>query len=257
MSAFTFIYVQQKQRRNFKTMKKTRKVIFIILEIIFVLLTIYSLYNIYQWYTENRKTSEILQSISNSITVDEDNKTVVDFDRLEENNSDIIAYIKVNGTEINYPVVKADDNDYYLSHSLDKTVNGAGWIFADYRNKLDGTDKNLIIYGHNRRDGSMFGTLKNILNKEWYEDKNNLKISLHTENEESTYEVFSVYQLEEEDYYLQTSFKDKEFLSFVNTLQGRSIKNFNVEVLDHDSILTLSTCANDNRYRVVLHAKKI
>ncbi|MBR3249536.1 MAG: class B sortase [Clostridia bacterium] len=238
-------------------MKKTRKVIFIILEIIFVLLTIYSLYNIYQWYTENRKTSEILQSISNSITVDEDNKTVVDFDRLEENNSDIIAYIKVNGTEINYPVVKADDNDYYLSHSLDKTVNGAGWIFADYRNKLDGTDKNLIIYGHNRRDGSMFGTLKNILNKEWYEDKNNLKISLHTENEESTYEVFSVYQLEEEDYYLQTSFKDKEFLSFVNTLQGRSIKNFNVEVLDHDSILTLSTCANDNRYRVVLHAKKI
>ena len=238
-------------------MKKTRKVIFIILEIIFVLLIIYSLYNIYQWYTENRKTSEILQSISNSISVDEDNKTVVDFDSLEENNSDIIAYIKVNGTEINYPVVKADDNDYYLSHSLDKTVNGAGWVFADYRNRLDGTDKNLIIYGHNRRDGSMFGTLKSILNKEWYEDKNNLKISLHTENEESTYEVFSVYQLEEEDYYLQTSFKDKEFLSFVNTLQGRSIKNFNVEVFENDSILTLSTCSNDNRYRVVLHAKKI
>lgn len=238
-------------------MKKTRKVIFIILEIIFVLLIIYSLYNIYQWYTENRKTSEILQSVSNSISVDEDNKTVVDFDSLEENNSDIIAYIKVNGTEINYPVVKADDNDYYLSHSLDKTVNGAGWVFADYRNRLDGTDKNLIIYGHNRRDGSMFGTLKSILNKEWYEDKNNLKISLHTENEESTYEVFSVYQLEEEDYYLQTSFKDKEFLSFVNTLQGRSIKNFNVEVFENDSILTLSTCANDNRYRVVLHAKKI
>lgn len=76
-------------------MKKTRKVIFIILEIIFVLLIIYSLYNIYQWYTENRKTSEILQSISNSISVDEDNKTVVDFDSLEENNSDIIAVFNV------------------------------------------------------------------------------------------------------------------------------------------------------------------
>lgn len=238
-------------------MKKTRKVIFIILEGLFVILIIYSLYNIYQWYTENKKTSEILDSISNSITVDEGNKIVVDFDRLEESNSDIVAHLRVNGTEINHPVVKTTDNDYYLNHSLDKSVSGAGWIFADYRNKLDGTDKNLIIYGHNRRDGSMFGTLKNILNKDWYEDENNLKITLNTENGDSTYEVFSVYQIEAEDYYLQTSFKDKEFLGFINTLKDRSIKNFGIEISEKDSILTLSTCANDNKYRVVLHAKKI
>lgn len=238
-------------------MKKAKKIIFIILEIIFIALIIYSLYNIYKWYTENKKTSEILDNISNSITVDEGNKIVVDFDSLEESNSDVVAHLKVNGTEINYPVVKANDNNYYLSHSFDKSVSGAGWIFADYRSKLDGTDKNLIIYGHNRRDGSMFGTLKNILNKDWYEDARNLKITLNTENGDLTYEVFSVYQIEEEDYYLQTTFKDKDFLNFVNTLKDRSVKDFGIEVSENDSILTLSTCANDNKYRVVLHAKKI
>ena len=67
--------------------------------------------------------------------------------------------------------------------------------FADYKNKFDGTDKNIIIYGHNRRDGSMFYTLKNILNKEWYEKEENLKVKFITEKEETIYQVFSVYIL--------------------------------------------------------------
>ena len=149
------------------------------LELLFIALIIYSAYQIYKWYTENKKTSEILNNISRSVTVDKDNKPIIDFKTLQEENSDMVAYLKVNGTDINYPVVKAKDNEFYLSHSFDKSISGAGWIYADYRNKLDGTDKNLIIYGHNRRDGSMFGTLKNILNKEWYENKDNLKISLN------------------------------------------------------------------------------
>lgn len=63
-----------------------------------------------------------------------------------------------------------------MNHSFDKSKNSAGWLFADYKNKLDGTDKNIVVYGHNRRDGSMFETLKNILNKEWYDNTDNMDI---------------------------------------------------------------------------------
>ena len=63
-----------------------------------------------------------------------------------------------------------------MNHSFDKSKNSASWLFADYKNKLDGTDKNIVVYGHNRRDESMFGTLKNILNKEWYDNTDNMDI---------------------------------------------------------------------------------
>ncbi len=238
-------------------MKSNKKIIFIVIQIIFIVLLILSIYNIYKWYTDNKKTKTIVNDITKSVTIDENNKTRIDFTSLKEKNSDVIAYLKVNGTDIYYPVVKSNNNEYYLNHSFDKTISGAGWIFTDYRNKNDGSDKNLIIYGHNRRDGSMFGTLKNILNKEWYENKENKYITLNKEDKDVMYEVFSVYQIEEEDYYIKTEFRDDEFYSFINKLKQRSINDFNTEITEKDSILTLSTCANDNHYRVILHAKKI
>ena len=100
----------------------------------------------------------------------------------------------------------------------------------------------------------MFGTLKNILSKEWYEDKDNRNITLNTNIGDINYEVFSVYQIEEEDYYLKTAFENESFITFVNNLKYRSIKDFGVDITEDNSILTLSTCANDNNYRVVLHA---
>lgn len=239
-------------------MKDKRKVIFTILEVIFIVLIIYSGYNIFKWHIENKNTSKVLEEISNSVTVDENNNTTINFNTLKAKNADTIGFIKVNGTNINYPVVKSNDNDYYLTHSYDKSVSGAGWIFADYRNKLDGTDKNLIIYGHNRRDGSMFSTLKNILNPEWYENEENRIVTFITEQENAKYEVFSAYQIEDEDYYLGTSFGGhNSFTDFIKKIKSRSVNDFGVDVQDTDSILTLSTCANDNNYRVVLHAKKL
>ena len=104
----------------------------------------------------------------------------------------------------------------------------------------------------------MFGSLKNILNSDWYNNTENGSIILNTENENYIYKVFSVYQIEAEDYYIKTEFKnDEEFEEFAKNLKKRSIKDFGVEASKSDSILTLSTCANNNKYRVVLHAKKI
>ncbi|MBR6640742.1 MAG: class B sortase, partial [Clostridia bacterium] len=154
-------------------------------------------------------------------------------------------------------VVQAKDNSYYLRKNLDKKYNIGGSIFMDYKNKLDGTDKNIVIYGHNMKNDSMFGTLKNILKEEWYNNEENYIINLTTEKEEKKYKVFSVYKIKTEDYYIDTEFKENEFEKFINTLKDRSIKDFGTEIDEQDNILTLSTCADNNAYRIVLHAKQI
>ena len=243
--------------------KKKTNIISIILLFIFIILLFYSGTKIVIWYMNNQNNKKISDEISKFITLDEtkednEEKYVVDFEKLKEKNSDIVAWLKVNGTNIETTVVKTTDNDYYLTHNFNKEYNSAGWIFADYKNKVDGTDKNLVIYGHNMRDNSMFGSLKWVINEDWYNNEDNKYITLVTENETQIYEVFSVYQIEEEDYYIQTNFNtEKEFSTFLETIKKRSKKDFNVDVNKEDNILTLSTCANNNKYRVVLHAKKI
>ena len=214
------------------------------------------------WKWEIRHPEKILKEISGNVKVITNNENgkeeiVVDFEKLKQVNSNTVAWLKVEGTDIEYPVVQARDNDFYLKHSFDKSYNSAGWIFMDYRNKLDDLDKNIIIYGHNRRDSSMFGTLENILKDEWYNNENNRYVKLITANGESIYQVFSVYKIELEDYYLKTDFTKAEFEEFIQKIKSRSIKNFKIEVTNEDSILTLSTCANNNNYRIVLHAKKM
>ena len=154
--------------------------------------------------------------------------------------------------------MKTSNNNFYLNHSFDKSKNSRGWIFADYKNKFDNTDKNIVIYGHNMRDESMFGSLKNILNEEWYNNAENKNITFLTEKGNYIYKVFSIYKIESEDYYIKTNFKnDEDYEKFLNTIKNRSIKNFDINLNINDKIITLSTCANNNKYRIVLHAKKL
>lgn len=206
---------------------------------------------------ENNKT-KIIQENLKDITKLQKSNNEINFEELKSQNSDTVFYLKVNNTNISYPVVKYSDNNYYLNHSFDKSKNSAGWLFADYKNKLDDTDKNIVVYGHNRRDGSMFGTLKNILNKEWYDNTDNMDIVYMDIRGKHIYKIFSIYKIENEDYYITTQFNnDSGYKKFLTTIKSRSIKDFNVEISETDSILTLSTCANNNKYRVVLHAKRI
>ena len=248
--------VKRYKRRQFYL--KSFKFIYIIM----IIIIIFSGVKIYYWIKENKQNKDIIENVSKSVNIDENIETVekynIDFEKLKSENPETIAWLKVNGTSIEYPILKTKNNDFYMSHSFNRTRNGAGWSFMDYRNKFDGTDKNIIIYAHNRRDGSMFGTLKNILTKEWYEKEENYIIPLISETEKAEYKVFSIYKIEKEDYYITTKFKDDvEFLKFIETLKSRSIKDFGEEVTNKDKILTLSTCADNNKYRVVLHAKKI
>lgn len=245
--------------------KKYRKAILNLVIYIMVLsILLYSGIKIYKWYKDKTNNNKIVEQIRDTVIVEEKNEdenkeeSKVDFNKLKEQNSDAVAWIKVNNTNIEYPVVKGSNNSFYLNHNFDKSNNSAGWIFADYRNKFDNTDKNIVIYGHNMKDNSMFGSLKNILNSDWYDNEENTNITLYTENEKCIYKVFSIYEIESENYYIKTEFSDDNNLEqFVKTIKKRSIKEFNIDVSKDDNILTLSTCANNNKYRVVLHAKKI
>lgn len=245
-----------------KKVKTNKNLIPNIILIFFIILFVFSGFKIIMWFLNNRENKKIAEEISQAITIDEENveekeKYKVDFQALKDKNSDTVGFLKVNGTNIEYTVVKGTNNSYYLKHNFNKESNSAGWIFADYKNKVDGTDKNLVIYGHNMRDDSMFGSLKNILNDDWHNEEENKYVTFITENDNSIYEVFSVYQVADEDYYITTDFKDNEFNDFIKTVKSRSKFDFGVDVNENDNILTLSTCANNNKYRVVLHAKKI
>lgn len=248
-----------------KKNKKYKKVILnIVIYMILFLVLIYSGIKIFKWYKDKTNNNKIVKQIKSTVIVEKEDENekkkeyTVDFNKLKEQNNETVAWIKVNNTNVEYPVVKATNNSFYLNHSFDKSKNSAGWIFADYKNKFDNTDKNIVIYGHNMRDDSMFGSLKNILNSDWYDDDENTNITLYTETEKCIYKVFSVYKIENEDYYIKTEFSnDNEFEQFIKTLKKRSIKDFNIDVSKDDNILTLSTCANNNKYRIVLHAKKM
>lgn len=245
---------------------------------------IISIANILKWTIDNKKTDKQTEIITNikvieEVTDDENTEIIeqpitidknapywnfikmnlidADFNKLKQINKEVQGWIQVNGTNINYPYVQASDNDFYLNHSFDKSSNGAGWIFMDYRNNSQEFDKNTIIYGHGRSNTSMFGTLKNILKSSWFKDSNNYVIKLATEQENSLWEVFSVYKIPTTSDYLQIKFSsDEEFQNFANKLIERSAYNFNTPVNSTDKIITLSTCWNDEE-KVVMHAKLI
>lgn len=230
--------------------------------IIILLFSIFiiSLINIFMWQNDNKHTRKMIREIKKSVikksekTSDNDSISEIDFNKLKNINSDIIGYIKVNGTNIDYPVVQTVDNDFYLTHSFDKSYNKAGWVFMDYRNKW--LDDNTIIYAHGRLDKTMFGSLRNVIKKNWYKDSKNYNINYISDKYNTRWQVFSVYKIKTTDDYLRINLDENEKDSFINLIKKRSVYNFNVGVTSFDKILTLSSCY-DNTYKVVLHAKLI
>ena len=271
-----------KTRVGRKKLRKKRRIYGLIICFIAITLLSYSSFQICKWNLDNKKTSKQEKEIKDVVKVEEvpasDEDTLVNspqdknndywnyiklplinvnFDELLTKNSDTVAFLKVNGTNINYPVVQSNDNSYYLTHSYDKSKNDAGWVFLDYRNDINNLSQNTIIYAHGRWDTTMFGSLKNVFKNDWYNKTDNYVIHLSTPSYNSLWQVFSVYSIPTETYYLTSNFGTTEsFQTFLNTIEGRSKWNFNAEVNTNDKILTLSTCYNDKE-KVVLHAKLI
>ena len=272
-----------KEKMNNKIKLKWKNIILILIFLILFITLNISIYNIIKWKLDSNKTKEEIKTIQENKNIEEvkNNKDTeiikqaekipkenpywdyikmnmidVNFDNLKKINSDVVGWIKVNGTNINYPFVQSKDNKYYLTHSFNKSYNNADWVFLDYRNN-NINNRNTIIYAHGRTDKTMFGTLRKVLNNGWINNTNNYVIKISTEKENSLWQIFSIYHIPTTNDYLQTEFKDeREYQRFLNILKNRSNHNFNTSITSNDTILTLSTCYNDSE-KMVVHAKLI
>lgn len=236
----------------------------LLLSIIFII----SLKNIINWLYDNNHTKKMIDKISDNTiikTVDEGNNQEdntenlidVDFEKLKKINSDVVGYIIVNNTNINYPVVKTDDNEFYLNHSFDRSYNKAGWVFMDYRNHNEFFDTNTILYAHGRLDNTMFGSLRNVIEESWYKNQDNYIIHYSNDYYNTMWQVFSVYKIKTTNDYLNINFSSpKRHQEFIDLIKNRSVYDFQVDVTLNDKIITLSSCYDDIN-KVVLHAKLI
>ncbi|NMO95439.1 class B sortase [Paenibacillus lemnae] len=179
------------------------------------------------------------------------------FSPLLEMNKEIVGWLDVPGTNIQYAAAQTTDNDYYLTHSIKKEKNENGSVFMDYRNAPDASDRHTILYGHYTKDGTIFTELKKYRDESFY--RSNPVFTFNTLYEESRWEIFSVYVTDTSFYYIQTHFRsNRDFRSFAATLQEKSIFPSGVSLREDDQILTLSTCAYDfEDARLVIHARKI
>ncbi len=180
-------------------------------------------------------------------------------------NPDMVGWLSIQGTKVEYPVVqKPEDNDFYLDHDFDQSENSAGSIFADYRSDIVNPTTNTILYGHNMKNGTMFGSLKNYLDESFFKEYR--YIQFDTIYEHRLYQVVSVglseVAYQDEDSYRYYDFIQannmEEWQAFVNNINSMTIYQSDITLEPSDEILTLSTC---NSYtedgRLFIIAKRI
>lgn len=211
--------------------------------------------------SQNEQTNIPQQSTpqSNTDKKEETNKYVFEnsLSKLKKINNETVAYIVVPNTEISYPVVQHSDNGYYLVRDFYKKKSSIGWIYADYRNNLNELNDNTIIYGHNMGNGTMFGSLKKVLDSSWRKKESNMIITLDTLKGQYKFKIFSAYKVDYTTDYLITDFESKkEKEEYIKLITGRNLIKTDVNLTLDDKILTLSTCSGNssNNRRLVVHA---
>jgi len=220
--------------------------------LLFILLATlgFSLYKINEIQKELDSSEEIKEELIELVEIpempSEEPSFEVDFDELKKINSDVIGWIVIEGTQINYPIVQGKDNSYYLNHSYDKKWNSLGSIFVDYQSSNDFSDYNTFIYGHHTKNGSMFGELYKYMDKVFYNDHN--IFYLYTPNGNYEAEIFSAYlDSTKSDSYNQKFNYDKDFEEYVSLIKEKSNYITNVEIdSTKDKIITLYSCSHES-----------
>ncbi len=250
-----------------KEKKKSNKWIYDVAIVVCILVFLVSGFFLGRWLYENYKTKQLSDELQSMVgisesTVEEEGVEVLppveeekpvllsdlSLEQLKQQNSDTVGWIRVSGTNVNYPIVQTTDNDYYLKRDFYHRWTNAGWIYGDYRCNFDNlaANKNLIIYGHGRLDMSMFGSLEYCRRAWWLGNPGYHTIHITTPTQTTTWKVFAVYTTSIDFYYIQTNFTTNgSFMNLVNEMKTRSIHDFGVEVGENDTILTLSTCVAD------------
>jgi sortase B len=177
---------------------------------------------------------------------------------LRDVNKEVFGWIYVPDTKINYPILKGKDNDYYLDHGFDHQVLAAGAVFADCTNHPKVTEnQNLVLYGHNVKNGAMFHQLNKFLQEDFFM---NTTVELATFDGIYTFEVFAAYRTHIKYRYYATNFPtDEAFVEFCYEAERKSLYHKEgIEFDADDTILTLSTCVNgEKNYRYAIQAKLV
>lgn len=209
---------------------------------------------------ERVKEDEILpsQEVSESSVIKENDKILKLREEFE--NKDIVGYLSINDTTIDYPVLQTADNEFYLNHDAYSNESKAGSIFLDYENNIEILDYNTVIYGHNMHDDIMFHSLRNYIDEAYFREHK--VINFTTLYNEYVYEIFSVYETDVDFPYITVLFNsNEEFYELSSQFKEKSIYETNININENDKIITLSTCSyfsgiNSNK-RFVVQGKLI
>lgn len=239
----------------------------IILIVIFIIGLIYIGIYLYQCYKDKLYNSNILSNITinkEEITPTKTEK-MLQLEELKKQNDDIVGWLEIEGTNINYPVMQTTNNEYYMTHNYKKEYSAEGSIFLDKDYNWDKPSTNLLMYGHNNKNGSMFQNLMNYKDEEFY--KQHPIINFTTINEDKKYEIIAVfysrvYYKNEKNvfryYYFLNADNKEEFDYYINESKKASLYDTGKTAEYGEQLLTLSTCSyhtEDGRFVVV--AKKI
>ena len=238
---------------------KCKKILVIMLILIFIVVFSVCVYLLLKDLQELNKSNESTEDlIEESIEINEETQEKrIDWDYLKSVNEDIVAWIEIEGTNINYPILK-DKDIYYLKHSFDKKYNNNGSIFTT--NLLPFEEDETIVYGHNMRNGSMFSNLGNYLDKDFL--YSHLKFKIYTPNGDYEASVFSVYSIG-----IGTENDNIKLLDFAERIKYyEKASKYHIENNENiNKIVKLSTCSyinaktrpTDQRYYIIASLNQI
>ena len=234
-----------------------RKLVFIIALIVFLVTAIPLVSDVFMMFRDQWRS----QGISNIYIPDGNSggaskEILPSFKKLLEINPDTVGYLKIDGTAIDYPVVKGKDNDYYLTHDFygEKSKSGSVMMDCNCVVSPDGNSGNMVLYGHNMANGSMFATLHRFYDADFF--NKNRYIYVYTPDRKLTYEIVSAFEYDNRHIMNSFDFSDdnvfSDYLNMIKNPHSVSVNKRNTELTTDDKILVLSTCLNsgDGRYLV-------
>ncbi len=257
----------KRKSRYSKQKSKLKKFILIILVLLLITGVIYISCYLYNKNKDKKENAEILNHIEIDDTKITPQKTemVLKVEELQKENNEIIGWIEIEGTNINYPVLQATNNSFYLTHNYKKEKSASGSLFLDKDFDLENGSSNYLIYGHRNKQGLMFEDLLKYAKEDFY--KNHKTIKFTNNQEEAIYEILAVfysrvYYKNENNvfryYYFINANDEQEYNEFVNEAKKASIYDTGITAKYGEQLLTLSTCEysqEDGRFAIV--SKKI
>lgn len=265
------IYVNIDEEQTIKKKKKkkinVKKIMRNILLCILIFIFLFSVINLIRWAIYNKNADSMSKDLKQkyfSEDIDVENirndndsninkifQNPIDFNELKKINEDVVGWIRIENTDIDYPILQSKDNEYYLHKDINRKYSTCGWIFMDCKNTNNFIDKNTVLYGHNIKSGIMFYDLQKVLNNKL---GNKIIIEIFTPKEKLEYRVYSSYLEQPEEYAIKSNLvEESDVQDYIKEMLARSSIPYNIVPDKTDKLITLSTCDNSGKNRIIVH----